>query len=95
MGALEEFKSYCALADQLIEAMTPEQIVECLRMLALHLADYRSRFGEIPRQDLLDLAGATELRDDRADLLKDGIQLLVGYLASVRDEWEDEDAPIH
>ena len=75
--------------------MTPDQILECLRMLALHLADYRSRFGEIPRRDLLDLAGATELTDEHAQLLKDGMQLLVGYLASVRDGWEDDDAPIH
>jgi len=75
--------------------MTPDQILECLRMLALHLADYWSRFGEIPKQDLLDLAGATELTDDHAQLLMDGMQLLVGYLASARDGWEDEDAPVH
>jgi len=54
--------------------MTPDQILECLRMLALHLADYWSRFGEIPKQDLLDLAGATELTDDHAQLLMDGMQ---------------------
>ncbi len=66
MTDLDEFKSYCALADQLFEAMTPDQVLECLRMLALHLADYRSRFGQIPRQDLLELAGANELTDDHA-----------------------------
>ena len=60
MSDFEEFKQYISIADQLFETMTPEQILECLRMLALHLADYRSRFGEIPKQDLLDLAGATE-----------------------------------
>jgi hypothetical protein len=50
---LDEFESYYALADQLMEAMTPEQLAECLRMLALHLVDYRSRFGEIPIQTCL------------------------------------------
>ena len=94
MTDLDEFKSYCDLADQLFKAMTPDQILECLRMLALHLADYRLRFGQIPRQDLLELAGATEFTDDHAQILKDGLQLLVGYLASVRDGWED-DAPVH
>jgi hypothetical protein len=48
--------------------MTPEQLAECLRLLALHIADYRSRFGEIPGQDLLDLLGATESSWDRARL---------------------------
>ncbi len=56
MSDFDEFKSYYALADQLMGAMTPEQLADCLRILALHLADYRSRFGEIPKQDLLDLA---------------------------------------
>jgi hypothetical protein len=30
-----------------------------------------------------------------ARLLRDGMQLLVGYLASVRAGWEDDGAPIH
>jgi hypothetical protein len=64
-------------------------------MLAFHLAGYRSRFGETPRQDPLDLVGATEIKDDQARLLRDGMELFVGYLASVRDGWENDDAPIH
>jgi len=64
-------------------------------MAALQSADYRSRLGEIPRPELVNLAGATELTDDHAQLLKDGMQLLVGYLASVRDGWEDEEGPVH
>ena len=64
-------------------------------MLALHLADYRSRVGEIPRQDPLDPLGVTEIKDEQARLLKDGMELLVGYLASMRDGWENEDAPAH
>ena len=64
-------------------------------MLALHVAEYRSRFGEIPRQDLLKLLGVTEISDDHARMLRDGMELLVGYLASVRDGWEDEEGPVH
>ena len=76
--------------------MTPQQILERLRMLALHLADYRLRFGVVERRDLLDLVGATELTDEQTQLLKDGMQLLVGYLASVRDGWDEEDeGPVH
>jgi hypothetical protein len=37
----------------------------------------------------------TEIKDNVARLLRDGMELLVGYLASVRDGWEDEDAPVH
>ena len=61
----------------------------------LHIGDYRLRFGEIPGQDLLALLGVTELSDAQARLLREGMEVLVGYLASVRDGWEDEDAPVH
>ena len=95
MSDLDEFKSYYALSDRLIEAMSPEQLADCLRMLALHLADYRFRFGDIPRQDVLDLVGATEINDAQARLLRDGMELLVGYLASVREGWKEDDEPVH
>jgi len=95
MTDLDEFKQYYALADKLYEMMTSEQILECLRMLALHLADYRLRFGVVERRDLLELVGATELTDDQTQLLKDGMQLLVGYLGAVRAGWDDDNLPIH
>ena len=95
MSDFDEFKSYYALADQLMGAMTPEQLADCLRILALHLGDYRLRFGEIPGQDFLALLGTTKISDNQARLLREGMEVLVGYLASVRDGWEDEDAPVH
>jgi hypothetical protein len=75
--------------------MTPEQLADCLRVLALHIGDYRLRFGEIPAQDLLALIGTTKISDDQARILREGMEVLVGYLASVRDGWEEGDAPIH
>jgi len=53
-------------------------------MLALYLADYRARFGVVERRDLLELVGATELTDEQTRLLREGMQLLVGYLGAVR-----------
>jgi hypothetical protein len=91
----DEFKSYSALANQLIDAMTKEQVAECLHVMAVHLAEYQRRFGEIPRPDLLELVGATELNDHQTRLVRDGMELLAGYLATVRDGWEDDDAPMH
>jgi len=63
-------------------------------MLALHLTDYQARFGVVERRDLLELVGATELTDEQTRLLNDGMQLVVGYLASVREGW-DEESPVH
>jgi hypothetical protein len=75
--------------------MAPEQLADCLRILALHIGDYRLRFGEIPGQDLLTLLRTTEISYDQARILREGMEVLVGYLATVRDGWEDEDAPVH
>jgi len=75
--------------------MTPEQLADCLRVLALHVGDYRLRFGAIPGQDFLSLLGTTKISDDQARMLREGMEVLVGYLASVRDGWEVEGEPIH
>ena len=75
---IDEFKSYAALANQLIDAMAKEQMAECLRAMAVHLAEYQRR-GQIPRPDLLELAGAIELNNQQAWPARDGMVLLVGY----------------
>jgi len=95
MSDLDQFKSYYAVANQLIESMPKEQLADCLRLLAVYVAEYRSEFGEIPKQYLLELLGATEINDSQARLLRDGMGLLVGHLASVRTGFDDEDARIH
>jgi len=66
--------------------------------MSLTSAPYRHmsyNFGEIPRQDLLELLGTTAIKDEQARLLRDGMEILVGYLAAARDGWEDDDGKIH
>jgi hypothetical protein len=46
-----------------------------------------------PGTGSLALIGTTEISDDQARMLEGGG--VVGYLASVRDGWEDEETPIH
>jgi hypothetical protein len=48
-----------------------------------------------PGQDLLGLLGTTEISDDHVRMLREGMEVLVGYLASVHDGCEGEDAPVH
>ena len=75
-----------------MQAIVLEQLANCLRVLALHVGDYRLRFGAIPGQDLFALLGTTEISDDQARILREGMEGLVGYLASVRDGWEGGNA---
>ena len=95
MNDFDEFKAYFALANKLIKSMRKEQLVDCLRLLAVYVAGYRSKFGEMPRQDLLESLGTTEINDTQARLLRDSMGLLVGHLTSIQAGFGDEDARIH
>lgn len=83
MADLSEFQQYDKLADALIENSTKEQLAECARLLALKLAHYQGKFGEIPLEDTLALLGATEPNDEQAVQLRDGMEILVGLLGGV------------
>lgn len=51
---LNTLKAYMQLADQLVEHATKEQLGECARILALNVAHYASRYGELPWEERLD-----------------------------------------
>jgi len=83
MTDLSEFQQYYTLADRLIEDATKEQLAECARLLALNLAHYQGKFGELPLDETLAIINATEPNDEQAVLLRDGMEVLVGVLGSV------------
>jgi hypothetical protein len=81
----DQFEAYATIADQLIAELSKAQLAECARMLAVHVADYRQRFGEIPHADLLHLGDVVKIGDEQVALLRDGMEVLVGYLGNVRE----------
>ena len=83
MADLSEFQQYYTLADRLIEDASKEQLAECARLLALNLAHYQGKFGELPLDETLAIINATEPNDEQAVLLRDGMEVLVGVLGSV------------
>lgn len=83
MADLSDFQQYSKLADILIEQASKEQLAECARLLALNLAHYQGKFGEMPLEDTLAILDATEPNDEQAVLLRDGMEILVGVLGGV------------
>jgi len=83
MADLSSFQQYYRLADVLIANASKEQLAECARLLALNLAHYQGRFGEIPLEDTLAVLDATEPNDEQEVLLRDGMEVLVGVLGGV------------
>ena len=85
MDPFDQFEAYATIADQLIDELSKAQLAECARMLAMHVADDRQRMGEIPHADLLHLGDVVKIGDEQVALLRDGMEVLVGYLGNVRE----------
>lgn len=83
MADLSVFQQYYRLADALIENASREQLAECARLLALNLAHYQGKFGEMPLEATLAVLDATEPNDEQAVMLRDGMEILVGVLGGV------------
>jgi len=80
---LNELGEYYKLADALIEKSSKEQLAECARLLALNVAHYQSKYGELPMDETLAMLDAEEPNDSQLSLLVDGTYLLVGLLGNV------------
>ncbi len=89
MHSLAHFKELCSLADGLIAEMSKEQLAETTRLLALHVAHYTQRYGNIPSMNVLELLGGIEPTEQQTDLLHDSMEILVGYLGTVRQLEEE------
>jgi hypothetical protein len=83
MADLSDFQQYYKLADILVEQASKEQLAECARLLALNLAHYRGLYGEVPLGATLAIVDAPEPNGEQAQLLADGMEILVGVLGNV------------
>ena len=83
MADLAELQQYYTLADRLIEQSSKEELAECARLLALNLAHYQGKYGELPPDETLVMLDATEPNDAQLELLVTGMETLVGLLGNV------------
>jgi hypothetical protein len=96
MTDFDEFKALYSLSGQLVEELDKEKVAEVARLLALHVADYQQRYGAIPPSRLLDLLGVTEITQEQAKLLRNGMEVLLGYLGHMRGETDNGvEPPVH
>ncbi|CAG1004629.1 hypothetical protein MTYP_03188 [Methylophilaceae bacterium] len=83
MTDLSTFAQYIKLADQLIEKVSKEDLAECARLLALNVAHYQNKYGELPLEEQLAMIGMTKPNDEQIQMLTDGMEILVGVLGNV------------
>jgi hypothetical protein len=83
MPDLSRVEQYMALADKLVLLADKEELAECSRILAMNLAHYKMKYGELPQDDGMFRADLVELSEQQAELIIEGMETLVGVLGSV------------
>ena len=80
---IQRFIDLLQASDTLIEQATKEDVAEVARVLALHVAHYRRRYGDISVDESLALLKIEKLDDDTAGSLADGFGVLVEVLKAL------------
>lgn len=83
MSDLETFGQYLKLADQLTEKTSKEQLAECAKLLALNLAHYKMKYGELPLDETLAMINMDKPNAEQLELMANGMEMLVGVLGNV------------
>jgi len=91
VAELDEFKHYYQLLDEAMAKASKDEIAECARLLALNLAHYKQKYGELPLNEQEQLATETEVTDETARLLASGMLEMAVTLALVTGNTDDND----
>ncbi len=83
MSDLSMFQQYYKLADQLIEKVSKDDLAECARLMALNVAHYQSKYGELPLDETLAMISTDKPNDEQLKLLAEGMEIFVGVLGNV------------
>ncbi len=76
----QDFVTYLGVSDALLEQASKEEIAEVTRVLALHLGHYRTRYGDVPIEESIELLKTEKVTDDMARVLASGFGALVEVL---------------
>jgi galactose-1-phosphate uridylyltransferase len=92
----QRFMQYLKLSDELIAQSGKDLVAETARVLALMVAGYQAKYGEILVEESLRLLRLEKLTDEDAAMLASGLETLVGVLGALREDASNESAgPIH
>jgi hypothetical protein len=77
------FLVYVAALDELIKQATKEEVAEVARVLALHIAHYRQRYGDVSIEQSLEMLRAETVSDEMEKTPVDGFGVLVEVLKAL------------
>jgi len=83
MSDLSKLSQFNNLANQLIEKASKDDIAECASILAMNVAHYKAKYGDLPVDEQIAMIGMTKANDEQIKLTTDGLEILVGVLGNV------------
>ena len=83
MATLLELSHLYNLTDQLVEKASKQDIAEAARLLAVNLAHYKMKYGELPLDETLAMIAIEKPNAEQTEMLVNGMENLVGVLANV------------
>ncbi len=89
MNALAEFKDYYKRLDEIIAESTKADLAECARLLALNVAHYKAKYGELPLEEHQTMLETKDIDEEVAKLLTSGVLEMAVVLALVTGRSEE------
>jgi hypothetical protein len=78
MPDFSRVEQYMAVADKLVLLAKKEELAECSRILAMILAHYKMKYGELPQDDGMFMADLGELSEQQVELVIEGMENACG-----------------
>ncbi|SEK79707.1 hypothetical protein [Nitrosovibrio tenuis] len=83
MPDMEKIEQYMALVDTLVQIADKQELVACAKLLAMNVAHYAVKYGELPLEERVAKVDPNELNYEQAELVIAGMATLIGVLGSV------------
>ena len=90
MVDMSQFQQYLKVADQLTSVASKEDLAECARLLAINIAHYQSKYGQLPLDESLAMAYADKPNQAQLDLMARGLETLVGVLGGIVQGFDEK-----
>ena len=87
---MSQFQQYLKVADQLTSVASKEDLAECARLLAINIAHYQSKYGQLPLDESLAMAYADKPNQAQLDLMARGLETLVGVLGGIVQGFDEK-----
>ena len=87
---MSQFQQYLKVTDQLTSVATKEDLAECARLLAINIAHYQSKYGQLPLDETLAMAYADTPNQTQLDLMARGLETLLGVLGGIVQGFDEK-----